>query len=137
MPRPPYPLALALLGLLLTAGAAAPTPEPAACRLQIIPDYTLGITYRAVLRLSPECAERASLRIRKSSTQNVRRDGAPYQPIKPTVGAWDLGPKTTVPAGELWTLSSWRWEYYDVAAWSTRLGQLGRWRAGEVLRAAP
>ncbi|WP_343757443.1 hypothetical protein [Deinococcus depolymerans] len=97
-----------------------------------MPDYTLGVTYRASLRLAPECPPGTVMRVRKSSTTSTRQSGAPYQPIKPLQGAWDVGilAKTPVPREELWTLYSWRWEY-------SLPGSPQRWRAGEVLRAAP
>ncbi|AWT34594.1 hypothetical protein DM785_02755 [Deinococcus actinosclerus] len=98
----------------------------------MVPDYTLGVTYRASLRLAPECPPGTVLRVRKSSTTSTRQGGAPYQPIKPLKGAWDVGilAKSPVPREELWTLYSWRWEYSLSSAPQ-------RWRAGEVLRAAP
>lgn len=129
--------------LLLTAALALPAValvavnQPPGCRLQVIPDYTVGFAYRAVLRPSPGCSIGETLRVRKSSTTSVKRNGAPYQPIKPEVGAWGVGAKVTVPDRELWTLNSWRWEYYDPDLWSARLQQKGRWVAAEVLRAAP
>jgi hypothetical protein len=130
--------ALPLLLLLGPAQAAMTTVSSPVCTLQVIPDYTLGVAYRAVLRPSPGCPLGAELRVRKSSTLNVRRDGAPYQPIKPETGAWLLSrTQTTVPSRELWTLYNWRWEVYDPQAYSPRLGKTGRWVAGEVLHAAP
>ena len=130
------PLRAALLisaALLLPAAAVlVAAPTPASCHLQVIPDYTLGVTYRAVLRPSPGCGASAVLRVRKSSTINTVRSGARYQPIKPATGAWEVGAlavRRPVPADELWTLYNWRWEYWAAAK--------GRWVAGEVLRAAP
>lgn len=112
---------------LLSIPAAPPT-----CRLQIIPDYTLIFAYRAVLRLSPECGFSQSLRVRKSSTTSTKRNGAPYQPIRPEVGAWTLGRlDTTVPENQLWTVWSWRWEYNDPILTK------GKWRPAEVLYARP
>lgn len=128
----PLALVLALPALALIAVTAPP-----GCRLQVIPDYTVGFAYKAVLRPSPGCPAGQTLRVRKSSTTSVKRDGAPYQPIKPIRGAWDVGVQSTVPERELWTVNSWRWEYYDADAWSTRLQQKGRWIAAEVLRAGP
>jgi hypothetical protein len=127
-------------GLLLggVALAAVSTLGAPVCTLQVIPDYTLGVAYRAVLRPSPGCPLGTELRVRKSSTLNVRRAGAPYQPIKPETGAWLLSrTQTTVPSRELWTLYNWRWEVYDSTAYSPRLQKYGRWVAGEVLHAAP
>ncbi|MVN88301.1 hypothetical protein GO986_16265 [Deinococcus sp. HMF7620] len=127
---------LLLLILLPSAALALLTVPPGlpVCRLQVVPDYTLGVTFRAALRLAPACPFGTVLRVRKSSTTSTRRTGAPYQPIKPEQGAWEVGApgqplKSPVPASERWTLRSWRWEYFDAAA--------ARWRGGEVLRAAP
>ncbi len=125
--------------LALLAGAAhsdavlgSIPPTPPSCRLQVIPDYTLVFVYRAVLRLSPECGFDQALRVRKSSTTNTKRNGAPYQPIRPEVGAWALGRlKSTVPSSQLWTSPSWRWEYNDPILTK------GKWKAGEVLSAGP
>ncbi|MVN86921.1 hypothetical protein GO986_09100 [Deinococcus sp. HMF7620] len=130
-----------LLSLMLLSGVALALlvvpPGPPICRLQVVPDYTLGVTSRAALRLSPGCAFGTILRVRKSSTTSTRRNGAPYQPIKPEQGAWEVGAtgqplKSPVPKSELWTLYSWRWEYN-----AAKPGQPERWRPGEVLRAAP
>ncbi len=128
-----------LLLLALLAGAthsdavldAVPSAPPS-CRLQVIPDYTLIFAYRAVLRLSPECGFAQALRVRKSSTTSTKRDGAPYQPIRPELGAWELERlSTSVPANQLWTSWSWRWEYNDAILTK------GKWRAAEVLYARP
>lgn len=135
------PLSILLLSAALALPVAALTLTQLSapiCRLQVIPDYTLGFAYRAVLRPAPGCGETQVLRVRKSSTTSVKRNGAPYQPIKPEVGAWDLGKTVnTVPLSERWTLNSWRWEWYDPAVWNPRTNAKGRWVAGEVLRAAP
>lgn len=130
-----------MTSLLFALLLAAP-PAPPTCHLQVIPDYTLfGLTYRAVLRPSPGCAYGTVLRVRKSSTLNVKRNGAPYQPILPEVGAWEIGVgvtvKNPVPAKSLWTLSSWRWEWWNPDVWNPRTGQKGRWLAAEVLHATP
>jgi hypothetical protein len=126
---------LLLCGLALAAVSGLTSPG---CTLQVIPDYTFGVAYRAVLRPSPGCPPGTELRIRKSSTLNVRRAGAPYQPIKPESGAWTVSEyRSTVPDRELWTLYNWRWEVYDLTAFSPRLQKYGRWVPGEVLRAAP
>ncbi|KQR37715.1 hypothetical protein [Deinococcus sp. Leaf326] len=131
--------ALLLLGvaLLIPAAAVVVATSPPGCRLQVIPDYTWAVTYKAVLRLSPGCTDGTVLRVRKSSTQNVRRDGAPYQPIKPAQGAWNFGKTSTVPKNELWTVYTWRWEWWDAQAWNPRTQALGRWTAAEVLNATP
>lgn len=138
--------AMLLLGaaLLIPAAAVVVVTSPPGCRLQVIPDYTWGVTYKAVLRLSPGCTDDTTLRVRKSSTQNVRREGAPYQPIKPDGSdryagkfAWDFGTLSTVPTNELWTVYSWRWEWWDPNTWNPRTQTKGRWTAAEVLRAAP
>ena len=132
-----HPALLLGAALLLPATAVIVVTSPPGCRLQVIPDYTWAVTYKAVLRLSPGCADNTTLRVRKSSTQNVRRDGAPYQPIKPTQGAWNFGRTSTVPPNELWTVYSWRWEWWDAQAWNPRTQAKGRWTAAEVLNAAP
>lgn len=111
----------ALLVLAAGAGHAAPPPT---CVLVVIPDYALpGLAYRAVLRLSPACPPDVTLRVRKTSALSRKRTGAPYQPIRPLTGAWNLGLSgTTIPDRELWTstVTGWRWQYYDEA--------LNRWR---------
>lgn len=137
---PPIRAAL-LAALTLPALALLPAPAPP-CRLQVIPDYTLLVAYRAVLRPSSGCPAGAVLRVRKSSTLNVRREGAPYQPIRPGTGAWEVaGPAVfvnrPVPGGDLWTLLSWRWEYFDPEVFNTRTNTPGRWIAAEVLHAVP
>ncbi|MFK7601902.1 hypothetical protein ACI3L1_06785 [Deinococcus sp. SM5_A1] len=122
----------AALSLPLASVLGAIPPIPAVCRLEVIPDYTLGFVYKAVLRLSPECEFGQSLRVRKSSTLNVKREGAPVQPIRPEVGAWTLGRlSSTIPDWQLWTSNSWRWEYNDP------LLTKGKWKAGEVRYARP
>ncbi|WP_291427075.1 sensor histidine kinase KdpD [Deinococcus sp.] len=118
---------------------SAPMP---ACRLQVIPDYDLKFAYQAVLQPSPGCREDDVLRVRKSSTTSVKRNGARYQPIKPDGTAlyggqysWRLGKRVFgVPTSELWIINSWRWEYWDPEVWNPRTQQKGRWAAGEVLR---
>lgn len=132
-------LSLTLLGAaaIAAAGMVATIAVPPACRLQVIPDYTLAVAYKAVLRLSPGCPDGTVLRVRKSSTMNTVRSGAPYQPIKPLKGAWEVGKRgdvtiSQVPVNEVWTVlvpKPWRWEFFQSAN--------GRWTAAEVLRAAP
>lgn len=135
-------LLLAVPVLCLPALAVLLQASPT-CRLQVIPDYVTPIGYRAVLRPSPACAYGTVLRVRKSSTLNTRRNGAPYQPIRPEVGAWEVGQgrvlKTPVPRRELSTstLTGWRWEYWSAETWNPRTNTKGRWLAAEVLRAAP
>lgn len=135
-------LLLPVLALCLPSLAAL-LQVPPACRLQVIPDYVTPIGYRAVLRPSPVCSHGTVLRVRKSSTLNTRRAGAPYQPIRPETGAWEVGQgvtaKTPVPTRELptSTLTSWRWEYWSAETLNPRTNTKGRWLAAEVLRAAP
>lgn len=118
--------------LALSLALLATPPAPPGCHLQVIPDYTLIFVYRAVLRLSPSCGFAQTLRVRKSSTTSVKRNGAPYQPIRPGEGAWDLGRlHSTVPGNQLWTSLSWRWEYNDPVLTK------GKWLAAEVLYARP
>ncbi|AIZ44884.1 hypothetical protein QR90_06840 [Deinococcus radiopugnans] len=124
--------------LALSLALLAAPPAPPGCHLQVIPDYTLVVAYRAVLRLSPECGFSETLRVRKSSTTSTRRNGAPYQPIRPEAGAWELGRlKSTVPDRQLWTSWSWAWQWYDAEAWNPRTKTSGTWRAAEVLYARP
>lgn len=109
-------LSLALLGS---------RPPPPGCYLRVIPDYSFGVIYRPVLKPSPDCGADVSLRVRKTSTLNRRKNGAPYQPIIPDgsakyggVYSWTLGKfGGTIPAGELWTLYSWRWQWLDGKVW--------------------
>jgi hypothetical protein len=126
----------AALGFTSAASAqSTPALPRPACYLQVIPDYTFVVAYKAVLRLSPRCTYDASLRVRKSSTINTVRNGAPYQPYQ---GPWDFGDaKSTVPNAKLWTSLQWVWEYFDPTRMNPRTGVQGIWRPAEVLRAAP
>lgn len=102
------PLTLALL-----LSAQQPTTY---CPVIVYRDYHFGAVYKAVPRLPTTC--QGTARVRKSSTINVRRNGAPYQPVKPEIGAWDVTrTKTNIPPRELWTLTTWRWEYWDGSRW--------------------
>ncbi|MFD1734678.1 hypothetical protein ACFSC4_30305 [Deinococcus malanensis] len=88
------------------------------CAVQIIRDNALIFAYKPVIRLHPSCSRRAQARVRKSSTLNTRRNGAPYQPIRPEKGAWTVTASgTTIPNRDLWTTWSWRWEYWDGTHW--------------------
>lgn len=137
MTRSALPLLFLGAVAIAAAGVVATTTAPPACRLQVIPDYTLAVAYKAVLRLSPGCPDGTVLRVRKSSTMNTVRSGAPYQPIKPLKGAWEVKKRgditiSQVPVNEVWTVlvpKPWRWEFFQSAS--------GRWTAAEVLRAAP
>lgn len=108
--------------LLLGAPAAQPTPQPRYCSVLILRDYRAVITYQAILRLDPLCPPGAVGRLRKVSTLNW---GGPYVPQKPGglpqyggLWGWTLTPGgSNVPSRELWTLSSWRWQWYDGEAW--------------------
>ena len=144
MTRSALPLLFLGAVAIAAAGVVATTTAPPACRLQVIPDYVTPISYRAVLRVSPGCPSGTTLRVRKSSTINTVRNGAPYQPIKPLKGAWDvkkIGDVTvsSVPGFELQTstITKWQWEYWSAAEWNLRTNTKGRWVAAEVLRAAP
>ncbi|GAA4002601.1 hypothetical protein GCM10022631_11600 [Deinococcus rubellus] len=129
-------LTFLLFGPLLLFPAAVLT-RPAACTLTLSPDQVRGVAYHVRLIVSPGCPASTVFRIRKSSTLNVKRKGAPYQPIKPLTGAWEIGKATnTVPAAELWTSLTWRWELYDAERYSNVTGELGAWR-GIVLERAP
>lgn len=102
---------------------AAPTPAPIYCPVEVITDNVLPFAFKPVIRLKDGCPWGGHARVRKSSTLNTKRDGAPYQPIRPEQGAWTVTTRTnTIPARELWTLWSWRWEWFDGS----------RWRAAEV-----
>lgn len=132
---------------LLIPVAALTTIPPPACHLQVLPDYVTPISFKAVLRLSPACPAGTVLRVRKSSTLNVKRNGARYQPIRPAVGAWEVGNsysqvKKPVPYNELFTTrfdssaplgAQWQWEYWSPSEWNPRTQASGRWLAGEVL----
>ncbi|WP_191242122.1 hypothetical protein [Deinococcus ficus] len=52
--------------------------------MTVIPDYVLVISYKAVLRLAPDCPPGGVARIRKAST--INRWGT-YRPIKPNGSA--------------------------------------------------
>ena len=99
-----------LAALTLGATAAAvplPKPPPSYFPATVTRDYTLGVTYMAVINRGSACTSRQETRLRKISTMNL---GVRYVPIKPFTGAWSLTASgTSVPASELWTLYSWRW----------------------------
>ncbi|THF70524.1 hypothetical protein E7T06_07415 [Deinococcus sp. Arct2-2] len=111
-------LLLPLLSLLLASAIALPAPAPTYCRTIVIKDSVVLVAYKPVIRLAPDCPPDAQARVRKSSTLNTRRNGAPYQPIRPLIGAWIVTPYgSTIPANELWTLLTWRWEWWDGTRW--------------------
>ncbi|WP_407572155.1 hypothetical protein [Deinococcus altitudinis] len=110
-------LKLALAALLLGAVSAVPLPKSplSYCAATVTRDYTLGITYLAIINRADTCAARQVTRLRKVSTLNL---GARYAPIKPLTGAWTVTTiGSSVPASELWTLYSWRWQWWDGAGW--------------------
>ncbi|GGK11879.1 hypothetical protein GCM10008955_01410 [Deinococcus malanensis] len=114
------PLALAGISVqeVPTLPLAPQTPLVKYCAVQIIRDNALIFAYKPVIRLHPSCSRRAQARVRKSSTLNTRRNGAPYQPIRPEKGAWTVTASgTTIPNRDLWTTWSWRWEYWDGTHW--------------------
>ncbi|GAA4013199.1 hypothetical protein GCM10022631_26130 [Deinococcus rubellus] len=77
------------------------------------------------LIVSPSCPAITVLRVRKSSTLNVKSKGTPYQPIKLLAGAWEIGKtRNTVPTAELWTSLTWRWEQFDPERYSNVTGEL-------------
>ncbi len=130
MHRPTF-LFILLAQLLTASGQPAPvpplpptpTPAPTYCRTIVIKDSVLVVAYKPVIRLAPDCPADGQARVRKSSTMNVVRNGAPYQPIRPLQGAWVVTKfSSTIPWNELWTTFTWRWEWWDGM----------RWRASEV-----
>ncbi|BDP44830.1 hypothetical protein DAETH_47990 (plasmid) [Deinococcus aetherius] len=111
------------LTLLLLGSAAQPAPPPPRyCSVLILRDYRLAVTYQAILRLDPTCPPDGVGRLRKVSTLNW---GGPYVPQKPgglpqygNLWGWSLtSAGSNVPSRELWTLYSWRWQWYDGAEW--------------------
>lgn len=118
-----------ILALTLTTGlltSAAPgTPTPHYCPATVLMDYTLGFSYYAQLQRDASCLPGDVTRIRKTSTLSQVKNGAPYQPIFPLKGAWvidDLG-ANTVPHGMQWTLTTWKWQYYDGHVWKNAVTQ--------------
>lgn len=108
-------LAALMVGTATSSAAPLPKPPPSYCPATVTRDYTLGVTYLAVINRSKACTARQVARLRKVSTMNL---GGRYAPIKPLTGAWSLTASgTTVPASELWTLYSWRWQWWDGAGW--------------------
>ena len=106
-------LKLALAALLLGAASAAPSHY---CRLVVYKDYQMGFAYYVQLARAPECQPGQVARIRRSSTINVVRNGAPYQPIDPPTGAWEVSEfGDNVPNGKqfTYTWSTWDWEYWN------------------------
>lgn len=120
---------LALAALLSAVGAAlAPVPPSTPCTLTLTPDAVRGAQFHARLSLAGSCGHGASFRVRKSSTLNVRRQGAPYQPIKPITGAWTVTPRgSNIPPAELWTLITWRWERFYPDEYNVRTREYGVW----------
>jgi len=116
-----------LLGALLF-GAASAIPRPSThtlsetCTAQIVRDYELGFAYYAQPQLASFCPAGTVLRVRKTSTLNTRAAGAPYQPIQPETGAWELSKAgTTIPFNQRWTSSGWAWQFYSTTfrTWKT------------------
>lgn len=108
------------LGLLaLTAPIAALVIQGAPiCHLTMTPAEVRGASYRARFTISASCPASTVFRVRKSSTMNLKTKGAPYQPIKPLTGAWEIRKtSTTIPADQLWSLSTWQWQVWDDTAW--------------------
>ncbi|GAA3995157.1 hypothetical protein GCM10022631_01620 [Deinococcus rubellus] len=121
-------LTFLLFGPLLLFPAAVLT-RPAPCAITLSPDQVRGVAYHVRLIVSPGCPASTVFRVRKSSTLNVKRKGAPYQPIKPLQGAWEIGKaRNTVPDAELWTSITWRWELYDAEKFNVLTDELGAWR---------
>ncbi|AWN23996.1 hypothetical protein DKM44_12780 [Deinococcus irradiatisoli] len=103
--------------------------QPPTCTLTLIPDQVRGVAYHVIFKVAPSCPADAVFRVRKSSTINQKKNGAPYQPIKPLVGAWDIGKTTsTVPGAELWTSLTWQWQVYDEAQLNPATQLPGTWR---------
>ena len=116
------------LSTLLLLGLASVSTARATlyCKVGIIPDSTFPpFAYKAVLRLDPLCPPGGVAYVRKSSTINTIKKGAPYQPTIPGGqgrfgGKWSWKMTTTlneVPSSQLWTLNLWRWEYFDGNQW--------------------
>jgi len=127
-------LTFLLLGPALLIPAALLSQQPA-CALSLSPDQVRGVAYHVRLIVSPGCPADTAFRVRKSSTINVKRKGAPYQPIKPLTGAWEVGRfKSKVPPAELWTSLTWRWEVYDADRLNLLTGAAGDWRRVPVER---
>jgi hypothetical protein len=127
-----------LIGAALTLGAApalAGLTVPTPCAVIMTPDrVTPAGAYHARLHLTPTC-QAQTFRVRKSSTLNTRRAGAPYQPVRPDgtarfgfVWSWTISRAgSTVPEAELWSLTSWRWESYQPRTWNARTRTYGVW----------
>lgn len=116
-PEAPLKLTPLLLGTLMLS-QPSPSPPPTFCEVRILRDYDLALTYFAVFRLASSCPADGVARIRKSNTLSTKANGAPYQPIRPEVGAWTVTKDgTTVPFSARWTLNSWQWQYWDGSLW--------------------
>lgn len=115
-----HPLLVAALAL--CASSAALAPSPTYCRVTGLTDYTLGVAYRILLSLDPTCEHDAVGRVRKIGTLNMF---SRYQPTKPGglpqfggLWGWNLNAQTSlVPREQLWTLFSWRWQWWDGQSW--------------------
>jgi hypothetical protein len=96
-------LLFTIFALLLTS--AAPAPASVYCCMVIIKDNVLVVAYKPVIHFAPDCPAAGQARGRKSSTLDFRRNGAPYQHIRPAEGTWIVTWRgRTIPAGQLWTL---------------------------------
>ncbi|AZI41873.1 hypothetical protein EHF33_03165 [Deinococcus psychrotolerans] len=126
-------LTFLLLVPALIGGALLTQTTP--CTLTVTPDEVRGAAYHVRFTVAASCSADTVFRVRKSSTISTKRRGAPYQPIKPLTGAWEISKtKTTLPTGELWTSILWRWEQFDPSQLNTVTGEAGRWRGVPVER---
>ena len=111
-------LKLTLAALLL--GAASAVPAPPLCKVVVYRDYTFAVGYYAVPTLAPGCPAHSTGRLRKSSTLNLKEQGAAYQPIKLQSGAWNVTANgDDVPRSErtVYFFSTWEWQTYDGHHW--------------------
>ena len=141
-------LLIGLIDFALLIGAAlalsAQAQPSTSCTLTLTPDRVQGISYHATLHVAPSCPPGAAFRVRKSSTLNTVRKGAPYQPIKPDgspayerLFSWTVSRAgSNIPRAEEWTSLTWEWQWYHPELWNARAGGYGLWQRIPV-RGAP
>ena len=111
-----------LLPLLLMLGYVPPRPATLAtyCRVTILPDYTLGFAYYAILQRSPTCPADGIGRVRKVGTLNPKHPATKPGGLPQYGGVWGWTLSANgsgVPYREYWTSLSWRWQWYDGQRW--------------------
>lgn len=91
------------------------------CAGQVYRDYSIGVSYRALIRPDPDCLERGGvLRVRKVGTLSTKPLATLPGGLNQFGGlwAWNITQSgSTIPPGQLWTSYSWRWQRWTGSAW--------------------